>query len=147
VEVFIVIWNEINTLVDLETFMTKFGGFHDSCIKELKYISGAFVSSDLSMNPINSTRTVKIIIQRQYKDPMAVEMEFAGLQNLVLAPADENFTCELEGASMFINDGKVYWYDSDSVENPIEGYDGTWICANRVRWRNADEYMGSKEIY
>ncbi len=30
-----------------------FGGFHDSCIKEMRYISGAYVSEDLSMLPIN----------------------------------------------------------------------------------------------
>lgn len=141
------IWNELNTLIDLENLMTIFGGFHDSCIKELKYISGAFVGSDLCMNPINSIRAVNIIFQRQYKDPMVIEMEFTGLINLTLTPTDENFTCELHGASMFINDGKIYWYDSDSIENTVESYNGTWICANRIRWRIADEYIGNKEIY
>ena len=26
-------------------------------------------------------------------------------------------------------------------------YEGTWLCAEKVRWRNVDEYIGNKEIY
>ena len=140
-------WNKINTLIDLENFMTIFGSFHDSCIKELKYISGAFVSTDLGMNPINNTRSLKIIFQRQYKNPTTIEIEFAELSNLILSPVNSNFTCELQGASMFIKEGKIYWYDCDEIENPIDGYEGTCICANSVKWRYADEYTGNKEIY
>ena len=140
-------WNELLNQIDINGLMNTFGGFHDSCIKELKYISGAFVGLDLCMNPINYARTVKVIFQRQCKNPMVIEIEFTGLLNLALTPVDESITCELEGASMFISDGKIYWYDSDSVESSIEGHNGTWICANSVRWRVADEYIGNKEIY
>lgn len=140
-------WNEISTPRDLETLMATFGRFHDSCIKELKYISGAFVSSDLNINPINSVRKVRVIFQRQYKAPTAIEMEFLGLLNLNLSPVDENFTCELQGAAMFISSDKIYWYDCDEIENPTEEYNGTWICAGKTRWRIADEYIGNEEIY
>ena len=140
-------WNEINTSLSLENFMTTFGWFHDSCIKELKYISGAYVDINLCMNPINSMRTVKVIFQRQYKEPMVVEVEFSDLINLVLYPVDEKATCDLHGASMFIKDGKIYWYDTDHIDSPTNKHNGTWICANKVRWRIVDEYIGEEEIY
>jgi hypothetical protein len=37
-------WNEINSNEDLSNFMDMHYGFHDSCLKELKYISGAYAN-------------------------------------------------------------------------------------------------------
>ena len=34
-------WNKINDYNDIENFMNVVNSFHDSCIKELKYLSGA----------------------------------------------------------------------------------------------------------
>ena len=48
-------WNEITTAEDIVNFMNMFGYFHDSCIKEIKYVNGAFVNEDLGMHPINNT--------------------------------------------------------------------------------------------
>ena len=39
-------WTPIQTEEDIFALMQSFGGFHDSCIKELKYISGAYVGED-----------------------------------------------------------------------------------------------------
>ncbi len=41
-------WNEITNEEDLQSFMKCMYFFHDSCIKELKYISGAYVDENLS---------------------------------------------------------------------------------------------------
>jgi len=140
-------WHELLNQGDIATLMDIFGGFHDSCIKELKYVSGAFVNPDLSMHPINSERTVKIIFQRQYKAPVAIEIEFIGLIKLSLVPENEMFTCELHGVSIFIDNDKIYWYDSDFINAPAENYDSNWICADKIRWRITDEYIGNREIY
>ena len=34
-------------------------GFHDSCLKELKYISGAYVNEKLSMIPVNKQKNIE----------------------------------------------------------------------------------------
>jgi len=47
------VWNEITSQDDLNVLMNQFGGFHDSCIKELKYVSGAFVYKNLSMQVLS----------------------------------------------------------------------------------------------
>lgn len=72
-------WNDIANENDLKNFMDAMYGFHDSCIKEIKYISGAYVNEKLSMSPVNSQRILSVIIQRQFEDPSAIEMQFAGL--------------------------------------------------------------------
>jgi hypothetical protein len=42
-------WIEIKSSRDAKELLDTFGGFHDGCIKELKYIGGEYVSEDLSM--------------------------------------------------------------------------------------------------
>ena len=141
-------WNEITSQSDLDYLMKLFGGFHDSCIKEFKYVSGAFVNENLSMQPINSERALRIVFQRQFNNPLAIEMEFIGLLQLSLYPADENKTSEILDATMTLNNNSIYWYDCDKLsENDLGNYKGTVICSSRVRWRTSDEYIGQKEIY
>ena len=53
---------------DIEKFMKRICYFHDSCIKELKYLSGAFVDEDLAMYPVNDRRILKVAIQRQFEN-------------------------------------------------------------------------------
>ena len=71
-------WHEICIEKDITFLMETVGYFHDSCLKELKYVSGAYVNNDLSMHPINDTRELKMIIQRQDESPSAIEFVFSG---------------------------------------------------------------------
>ena len=141
-------WNEIVNEKDLKSFMDTMHGFHDSCLKELKYISGAYVNEKLSMFPVNKQRILSMIIQRQFEKPSVIEMQFVGLKYLRLSPNDENYTCEIFDATMLLKEDCVYWCDCGGVSvKDIESYAGTTICASKARWRAADEYLGAKEIY
>ena len=95
-------WNDIANEKDLHGFMDAMYGFHDSCIKEFKYISGAYVNEKLSMSPVNSQRILSMIIQRQFENPSVVEMQFVGLKYFKLFPNDENYTCEILDATMIL---------------------------------------------
>ena len=141
-------WNEINNQDDLNAFLKRLGYFHDSCIKEIQYISGAYVKENLSMMPINRIRTARVIFQRQFRDPSAIEMEFGGLYQLSLFPQDEMNTCEITDATMMWHGGRIYWCDCGGLSvADLADYQGALICAASVRWRTADEYMGPDEIY
>lgn len=141
-------WNEIMCQYDLDKFLSSFGGFHDSCIKEFKYTSGAFVDENLSMFPVNNQRSLKVIFQRQISNPSVVEIEFMGLQRLSIYPIDEKSTCEIHDATMILSDNCMYWYDCERLaEKDLSNYKGTLICASKVRWRVAEEHIGQKEIY
>ncbi|MCI8332188.1 MAG: hypothetical protein HFE78_05130 [Clostridiales bacterium] len=141
-------WNEIKNSEDIKNFMEMHYYFHDSCIKELKYISGAFVDRDLSMRPINNKRILKLLIQRQFEKNPVIEMEFSGLNFMNLNPINEKYTCEIFGATMILKNGCFYWCDDDWVtDETIEQYEGTLICASKVRWRNVDQYLGEQEVY
>jgi hypothetical protein len=140
-------WNKINTNEDISSLMQLFGHFHDSCIKEIKYTSGAYVDQNLSMNPVNDKRIVDIVFQRQYHNPTTIVIRFIEINMLHLTPCDSNYTCEIHGASFFIKNGNIYWVDCHEIEDEIENYNGTWICSNKVQWRIIDECIGNDIIF
>ena len=140
-------WNELRTQQEIDEFMKKIHGFHDSCIKEMKYSSGAYVEKNLSMLPINTKRTLTVLIQRQFEDIPALELEFSELEYAVMYPVNPDYTCEILDASFFIKGGLVYWCDNGDVkEDDIHNYKGTVICSKKVRWRNASELIGKRDF-
>lgn len=141
-------WNDISSEQDLSVLMETVCDFHDSCIKEIKYISGAYVDNDLTMHPVNDLRILKMIIQRQFDNPSAIELEFLGLKYCKLSPCDEDYTCELLDATMLLKEGCVLWCDCGGLtETEMAQYSGTIVCASKVRWRVVNEYIGAKEVY
>ena len=141
-------WEIISTNDEILKFMEKVCYFHDSCIKEISYISGAYVDENLSMYPLNNRRVLRVVIQRQYEKDSMIEMEFQGLKHLKLFPVDESYTCEILDSTMIIKDGNIYWCDCGNLsECDIDDYEGTLICASKLKWRSIENHMGGKEFY
>lgn len=141
-------WRIIRTDDEIFKFMEEMQCFHDACIKEISYISGAYVDENLSMHPLNDRRVLKIVIQRQSEKNSMIEMEFQGLKCLKLFPVNENYTCEILGSTMIRKGEDIYWLDCDSFsESDLGDYAGTLICASELRWRTIEDYMGKKELY
>ena len=141
-------WKDIKTNEGIKDFMDSVYCFHDSCIKEMHYLSGAYVGEGLGMYPLNDKRILRVVIQRQFDNPSMLELEFSGLQYMNLQPVDPTYTCEILGSAMFEKDGLIYWCDDGNVDiASIDNYDGTLICAERLRWRPIDGHMGASEYY
>ena len=118
-------WNEITTEKELNSFLDVMCYFHDSCLKEIKYISGAYVNEKLSMSAVNNQRRLSMIVQRQFKNPSVVEMQFVELKYLKLFPSDENYTCEILDATMILKEDCIYWCDCGGLsEKDINSYVG-----------------------
>ena len=141
-------WKTIHTADEILRFMEAVCYFHDSCIKEMSYISGAYVDVDLSMHPLNDRRVLRVLIQRQYESDSVIEMEFQGLKYVKLFPVGEDYTCEILGSTMLIKDGNIYWCDcADLSESDLDDYTGTLICASKLRWRSVDNHLGNDKFY
>ena len=141
-------WEIISSNDDILKFMENICCFHDSCIKEITYVSGAYVNENLSMHPVNDRRVLRVVIQRQYEKNSMIEMEFQGLKHLKLFPVDESYTCEILDSTMIIKDGSIYWCDCGSLSgDDLYDYTGTLICASNLRWRSIENCMGEKEFY
>ena len=141
-------WQDLETNADLQGFMREMSHFHDGCVKEIAYLSGAYVDAELSMHPFNDRRILRVLIQRQIEPHAMVEMEFGGLKYLRLLPVDaERFTCEISGSSLFLKDGLIYWSDEpDIIEAELDD-DATVVCAKTLRWRPIEGHMGSAVFY
>lgn len=147
------IWIAILSLVPpdrdkVEKYFERDKADFDIITEYIINISGAYVNKNLGMLPVNKQRILSIIIQRQFENPSVIEMQFMGLNHLKLFPNDENYTCEILDATMLLKDDCIYWCDCGGLsEEDIKNYTGTTICASKVRWRAADEYIGSDEVY
>ena len=98
-------WNEIQNEAAIKHLMEAVDCFHDSCIKEIRYVSGAYVGDDLSMRPVNDQRQLSVIFQRQSETFSMIEIVFSGLRYLYLAPVSERYSCEIHDAAFFFKDG------------------------------------------
>ena len=129
-------WQEIKTEMELQTFMEKLHFFHDSCIKEIQYISGAYVNAGLRMHAINDRRLLRVLVQRQCAELATLELEFGGLKYMNLIPLDETYTCEILAAALYFQDGYIYWCDKTADDTQDAGpFESILICAERLRWR------------
>lgn len=141
-------WNIINDNADIEQFMALTCALHDSCIKEVHYLSGAHVTETLSMKPINDQRRLRIIIQRQFIDMPTIELEFRGLKYLKLFPNDPNYTCEIHDSSLYKKNDCIYWCDCGELsEAELDNYCSTFVCASELRWRYFANYLGEKAFF
>ena len=141
-------WEIIHSNEEILKFMENVNYFHDSCIKEISYISGAYVDENLFMHPLNDRRVLRVVIQRQCKRDSMIEMEFQGLKHLKLLPVTEDYTCEIIDSTMIMKSGNIYWCDCGNLsESNIDDYVGTSICASELRWRSIENQMGEKEFY
>lgn len=142
-------WNEIKNENDIEFFLDRVKYFHDSCIKEISYISGAYVNEDLGMYPVNNQRTLSIIIQRQFDKDSVIEMQFSNLKYLKLYPVEVDYTCEISGCSMLEKDGLIYWCDEENLTrtDEFDECQGTSVCASSVKWRVLNDCLGNSIIY
>ena len=137
-------WHSITSQNDLLVFLDLINYFHDSCIKEMKYVSGAYVNDDLSMYPLNSVNTLSVIFQRQSENFLTFELEFSNLEFINFFPVSPQYTCEILDAILIKKDNLYYWCDSRHVnESEIEQYDGTVICSSGLRWRSIENNQGT----
>jgi len=137
-------WNEIKTTEDIKKLQMFFGGFHDSCLKELYLWTDSYVDEDLSMAMTSGT-SVRILFQRQSENISAIELLFEGVKQFHISPPPEDYDSIIYGASVLIEDELIYWAD-DSSWKPKKNidYDISWIAARELRWREVSSWMGEK---
>lgn len=141
-------WQQISDIKSMEQFMHEMCSFHDSCIKEMRYTSGAYVKENGWMHPVNTTRALRVAIHRQAENHPVIELEFEKLRFLKLFPNNENCTSEILDSTMLMQDGCIYWMDSGCLTaSDIENYKGTIICAENLRWRSIDGCLGEEDYF
>ena len=72
--------------------------------------TGHWVSKDLSMTCSDSLdNCIRILVQRQFKDPSAIELLFEEVTRFNLVPSPENYESIIFEATLLVQDGTIYW--------------------------------------
>lgn len=130
-------WNYIESQADIDHLMNEYGGFHDSVLKEMSYISGDCKEADggMRLNPVGN-KNVRLIFNSDWADEIEIILLSPRICHLV--PGEENIMSVLYETSMFIKDYAVYFYDSFIKDIPND-YDGTYFKSLGLMWRYVDK--------
>lgn len=129
--------------------MDLFGGFHDSCLKELYMSTETFVAEDLSMSmSVNLDTSVRILFQRQDRDPSAVELLFKRTTHFHIYPRGENQDSIIYGAKLVLEEGQFYWAQDEEwqIDKPFL-HPISWIAAKELHWRDVSPWLGKEQRY
>lgn len=140
-------WNTIKTKEDIDNLLRLFGGFHDSCLKELYLWTDSCVDENFAMG-MSSGTNVRILFQRQYDNLSAIELLFEGVTKFHLTPPPENHDSIIFGASLLFQNNLFYWADDIGWHpNEVTPYEVSWISAKSVKWRDVSSWMGDTMRY
>ena len=141
-------WNIIKDQDDVDSLMALFGGFHDGCLREAHLWTGHWVSNDLAMTcPDSLDNCIRILVQRQFKDPSAIELLFEEVTRFNLVPTPENYESIISGATLSVQGSTAYWSPTEGwwLDSPSRD-EVTWVSAKRLRWRRV-EWLGEELHY
>src|SRR5580704_1157240 len=101
-------WSPITTQSDIGNLLNVFGGFHDGCLREAHVWTEHYVNSDLNMKCTGDLDTrIRLLIQRQFKEPSAIELFFEQVITFHLQSSAENYDSIIFDATMF-KDGDIF---------------------------------------
>ena len=141
-------WALIRTQADVNTLMDTFGGFHDGCIREAHLWTDHWVGSDLAMScPGHLDNRIRFLIQRQFKNPAAIELFFDEVTRFNLVASHQNYDSVIFEASLIVREGLVFWSPNGQWSPDMSEADHyTWISARQLRWRAVD-WLGDQLRY
>ncbi len=142
-------WNEITNQTDIDELMAVFGEFHDGCIREMHLWTESCVERNLSMSCSDHLdHHVRLLVQRQYSDPSAIELLFDEVKYAAINPSAENYLSIIFGATLILQEGIFYWADVGNwLPDQENSMGATWISACKLRWRDASKWMGEELRY
>lgn len=144
------IWHAVSNQFDIDYLNEIYGEFHDACITELRYISGADIDNNLSMGFGESTdRKLFVIFKRQWK-PMKIELLFEGMREMNISGWQNHYFCDIFDGYLSLHqdlingrdDNLIVWADNagfnpkeiserDILSEPLI----TYIISEKLKWR------------
>ncbi|RAZ79287.1 hypothetical protein [Planococcus halotolerans] len=142
-------WNKLNDQIDIENFMELFGGFHDSCLKELYMWNENSVDENFSMSmSIHLDTCVRVLFQRQAPEHSAIELLFKGITQFHIIPRAEGQDSIIYGSKLMFKEGLFYWAEDEEwqIDQPFLR-PRSWISAKELFWRDVSSWMGQEQRY
>ena len=128
------VWNSVTTVDELEAFLRVVGGFHDGIIKEVHWVNRDSIAENLMMTPYTLS-DARMLVQRQWREPSAVEIVFESIWRLKLETVGFVFstTAGTEESSVELGPSRqLLTLDFENAE----------VAFERMKWRDASDWMG-----
>ena len=142
-------WHSVASEEDVARLDGLFGGFHDACLREIHVWTDHYVTNELKMNVVGGLDTsVRLLFQRQVRNPAAIELQFHELTRLGLTPTGENYDSIILGAQLsVIGQGHFMLHIDMRAPSSINDLKSELVVAGRkLAWREV-EWMGSELRY
>ncbi|MFW6107470.1 MAG: hypothetical protein ACOC8A_02145 [bacterium] len=97
--------------------------------------------------PLGLDTHVRMLVQRQWSDPAAIELLFAQVTRLVLSPPPENHDAIIRAATFLVRPDGTYWADVGDWTPEESDRECTWVASQKLFWRQANEYLGEALRY
>jgi hypothetical protein len=105
-------WKPLTSQADCDKLMKLFGGFHDGCIREAHVWTETSVDNALGMGcPALLDTRARLLVQRQWKAPSAIELLFEEIVTFHFQPSAENCDSIILSAEMLCRADTFYWAD------------------------------------
>lgn len=144
-------WHQVQIQSDIDQLLETYGGFHDSCIVSLHYVSGTYVDDDNAMVfGSDDDFVLNIVFQRQW-EPKGLELCFSGVRRFHITALQDNYFDDIYEAYLAFHDGilpakyraadrVIVWADdagfcvNELSEAPVEP-DVSYVIATGLKWR------------
>jgi hypothetical protein len=133
-------WIEIKNQADVESLMTEFGEFHDSCLRDIYISTKDYVDEKLAIHFENKIIGT-LLFQRQFRKNTVLELKFENIDRFNFNPTPENYDGVIDCATFKKVGDLFYWADIEDWA--IGDEDAHWISASKVFWRYRPELVGN----
>lgn len=141
-------WNLLETQEDIDNLIRVFGGFHDSCIKQVFIRSREFVDERLTM-PFDNTPMIRLFFQRQADIIPSIEIQFDEVKYFNWKYDDLTYDTGLSiiyEAVLEQRDHLIYWAeDIDWREKDADKDEFRWLAAVQAKWRIVADGLGESD--
>ena len=143
-------WNAIHSKRDIQNLLEAYGGFHDACLVDVFYRSGARVTDQNAMvfGPSDDHVMFMTFHSQWHKEPL--ELCFTGVKRCNIVGFQSNYSSEILDCYLAFHtdlitghdDPLIVWADyagfspySDSESAFLSEPATTYVVAEKMKWR------------
>ncbi len=138
-------WTELITNQDIKCFLEKINYFVDSCIKEMKYVSGSYAENRAALHAINDLRDLYILFHSISGCNQTFEVKFCKIHKLILEPYTDKQDSVIYDSTLIKKDNLFYWFDYKEKDICSFAPKGTAVVAEKVSWRPINKSLGKED--
>lgn len=139
-------WIAIDSQSSIDRLLRDFGGFHDSCLREVSIGTETYVGENLAMScPGHLETSAYLFLQSQNRSLPAIEIKCERVTGIKITPTPDNCDSIITGGSI-TSDGKTYRIALNFMSGPMTGPPNSWISIQKKPYTEPDIEFTAESI-